>query len=526
MPAQVTSMLGRLSAAIAKFTTAQRTIAIIGLAGLVLGVIAIVTVLGKPAYSPLFTGLEGGDASAIVDQLQSSGVPYELADGGATIMVPEESVYTERIKAASAGLPSSSKGGYALLDEMGVTSSEFQQSITYKRALEGELAATIEGITGVKTASVRLAIPEETVFMSEKGVPTASVFVEMRNGVTLAQSQVEAIVHLTSASIDGMAATDVAVIDAAGTVLSAVGVGMSGTADDRATDYEARVGLAVQAMLDRVAGPGNATVVVAADVNYESAERTEETFSAPIDSLALIESTTKEIRVGAGGNAAGVLGPDNIAVPAEELGDGGSTSEVTNRTNAINKVTESRTIPAGSIERQTVSVALNADVAGALDVDEIAALVSAAAGIDPNRGDEVTVKLVGFSQAGAVEAAEALAAAEAAAEGERTAEIIRTALIAFAIILSIVLGLVFFALRSRRQKREAVDMAALNEILTAPTVPMTFLSQPALRPPAASPPAEPTDVDRQRAEISALAAEDPERAAEYLRGLMDDRQPA
>ncbi|MCY7326815.1 MAG: flagellar M-ring protein FliF, partial [Microbacteriaceae bacterium] len=194
--------------------------------------------------------------------------------------------------------------------------------------------------------------------------------------------------------------------------------------------------------------------------------------------------------------------------------------------NAINKVTESRTIPAGSIERQTVSVALNADVAGTLDVDEIAELVSAAAGIDPNRGDEVTVKLVGFSQAGAIEAAEALAAADAAAGSERSAEIIRTALIAFAIIISIVLGLVFFALRSRRQKREEVDMAALNEILTAPTVPMTFLSQPALRPPPASPPAPQSDVDRQRAEISTLAEKDPERAAEYLRGLMDDRQPA
>jgi len=529
MPAQLTSALRRLGGKAKAFSLAQRTIAIIGIAVLALGIVALGTVLTRPALTPLFTGLDAADANAIVEQLRADSIPYELTDGGATIMVPEQDVYNERIKAASAGLPQSDNGGYSLLDDMGVTSSEFQQSVTYKRALEGELAATIAGIKGVKTASVRLAIPEDTVFVAEKTTPTASVFVETKNGVVLSSSQVDAIVHLTSASIDGMAATDVAVIDAAGTVLSAVGVGTSGSSDDRATAYESRVRLAVQAMLDRVAGPGNATVAVAADINYESAERTEESFTSPIDTPALNETVTRQSQGGAAGVAAGVLGPDNIAVPGE-AGDGVSVSEATNRTNAVNKVTESRTIPAGSIDRQTVSVALNAATAGDLDVDDIAALVSSAAGIDANRGDEVTIEVMNFNQAGAVQAAEALAAAELAESAARTAEIVRTGIITAGVVISIVLGLIFFALRSRRQKREDVDIDRLQEILTAPTVPITFLApsplglDPAV--PPRSEPAEATDLDRQRADISTLADSDPERTAEYLRSMMDDRQRA
>ena len=290
MPAQVTSAFRRFGRALREFTVAQRTVALIGVAVLVLGIAALTMWAGKPAFTPLFSGLSGSDASTIVDQLRTDGVPYELSDGGATILVPEKSVDDERLKAAAAGLPTSSTGGYALLDKMGVTASEFQQSVTYKRALEGELAATIEALDGVRTASVRLAIPEESVFVEEANDPTASVFIETESGVTLAGEQVEAIVHLTSASIDGMAPSDVAVVDAGGSVLSAVGVGATGSADKQSSVYEERVRGSVQSMLDKIVGPGNASVIVAADMSYESAERVEETFTAPEDSPALNES--------------------------------------------------------------------------------------------------------------------------------------------------------------------------------------------------------------------------------------------
>ncbi len=526
MPAPVASALRRLSDTVRGFTIAQRTIALIGVAVLVLGIVALGSWMVRPVFTPLFSGLEAADASSIVEQLRTDGVAYELSDGGSTILVPEENVYDQRLKAAAAGLPGSSSGGYALLDDMGVTSSEFQQSITYKRALEGELAATISALKGVRTASVRLAIPEETVFVSEKSNPTASVFVETENGFTLSSGQVQAIVHLTSASIDGMKPVDVAVIDAEGTVLSAVGVGANGSDDDRAAAYEDRVRSAVQTMLDQVAGPGNATVVVAADINHESAERLEESFESPEEALALNESSIRESQGGADDFAAGILGPDNIAVPDDAAEDGVFLSESLVRNNAINKVTESRVIPAGAINRQTVSVALNGAAAAALDVNEISALVAAAAGIDEQRGDAVTVEVVNFNQAGAQEAAEALAAAEKAAENERLGALIRTAIITVGVVLLIALALLLYARRSRKQDRESLDVGKLNEILTAPTVPMSLTNIVPLELSPSSVPPESTDMDRKRADIRALADNDPEKTAEYLRGLMDERQDA
>lgn len=526
MPAQVSTALRRFVDAIREFTIAQRTIALIGVAMLVLGAAGLGLWLSRPSYTPLFTGLAAADASTIVEQLRSDNVPYELTSGGATILVPEEAVYEQRLKAASAGLPSSSTGGYSLLDDMGVTSSEFQQSVTYKRALEGELASTVAALKGVRTASVRLAIPEDTVFVSQKASPTASVFVETERGVSLSSSQVEAIVHLTSASIEGMKSTDVAVIDAAGTVLSAVGVGASGSTNQQASDYELRVQTAVQSMLDRVVGPGNASVIVAADMSYESAERLEETYTVPEDSPALVEQTDRESYT-QGGDAVqgGVLGPDNIAVPNGGE-DGVYASESTSRNNAVNKVTESRTIPAGAITRQTVSVAVNEEAVAGLTVPAIRELVSAAAGFDAARGDSIAVEVVPFNATGAAAAAEALAAAEAAANADRLMQFATIAVIVAGIALPVIIGLVMFA-RGRRKALDAGELTRLSDILDAPTVPMQ-LRAPAMPTPIEIQPADPAlppanaEADRRRAEIEALAASDPKRTAEYLRGLMDD----
>lgn len=539
MPQQLNSYFARMGATVRGFSIAQRTIAVIGIAVLVLGVVALSTWAAKPAYSPLFSGLSGEDASVIVEQLQTDGVPYELTNGGGTILVPEASVYDQRLKSAAAGLPSSSTGGYSLLDEMGVTSSEFQQSVTYKRALEGELAATVSALDGVQNATVRLAIPEETVFVSEQGEPTASVFIETENGVTLSSDQVQAVTHLTSASIDGMDAANVAVIDSEGNVLSAVGVGATGSADKQASDYEERIQASVQSMLDRVVGPGNATVAVAADMNNESAERVEETFTSPENEPALNESTTTEQYEGNGGPAAGVLGPDNIAVPDGEGGAGTFNMEESTRNNAVNKVTESRMIPAGEIDRQTVSVALDQGAANGLNVEEITALVASAAGINADRGDAVTVEMLPFNNAGAAEAAEALAAAEEARAAELRAQLMETAIITLGVLLVLIIALIIYARKSRRQSREPLDLGELQEIHPAVgpgggTALATGSEFPLIVEPAtASIDAVPMPVlrsgdeamDRKRADIEALAERDPAKTAEYLRSLMDDRQP-
>ena len=521
MPAPVKAGLARLGMIVGSFSIAQRVLALLGIAVLTVGIVALGAWLSKPAYAPLFAGLSGADASAVVEQLRGSNVPYQLSEGGSTVLVPQEVVYEERIKAASAGLPASSTGGYALLDSMGVTTSAFQQSVTYKQAIEGELAKTISSMKGVSAASVQLALPEETVFVSEQQEPTASVFIETVSGTTLSTTQIDAITQLTSAAVEGMDAEGVAVIDADGTVLSAVGVGTSGTTESQAGDYEQRVSSAVQVMLDRIVGSGNATVAVAATISSESAEITSERFEAAAETPPLNESVNTENYAGIDGTEAGVLGPDNIAVPGGAGGDGTYTSEQTVRNNAVDKVTETRTVPAGAVARQTVSVAIDRAAAGDLRLADVRDLVASAAGIDADRGDDLSVQLVDFSTVGAGQAGEALRAAERQADEERLAELIRAGIIAAAVLVPLVIAAIVIA-RRRRPRREPLELEeshphfdVLDMMPAAPPAPALELE-----------PSGPDDGEARRADIARMAEQDPEKTAQLLRAMLDERTHA
>ncbi|MBX3099300.1 MAG: flagellar M-ring protein FliF [Salinibacterium sp.] len=544
MPKEVSAAFGRITHALREFTVGQRTIAIIGVAVVVVGAIALGAWFTRSTYSPLFSGLSGSDASAIVDQLDSAGVPYQLTDGGQTILVPDSEVNAARLKAAAAGLPSLANGGYALLDAMGVTASEFQQSVTYKRAIEGELASTIESIKGVRTASVKLAIPEQSVFVSQKQDPTASVFVDTDSGVHLTADQVQAITHLTAASVDGLTPENVSVVSADGTVLSAVGTGATGSSDQQVSTYEDRVRSAVQSMLDRVVGVGKATVVVAASMNLASGQRVEETFTTPEGGPALQESTTKQDYTGTGtGAGTGVLGADSIAVPTTATGDGTYTNETTNRTNAINKVTETTQIPAGDIERQTVSVAIDKDAATGMTTAMLEGLVAAAAGIDETRGDAVKVELVTFAKVDSGTAASALEEARASELQSSITQIVTTSVpVAGAIIVLIILMSGIRGYRKRRDKQAEKDLGEMTQVrdtlepgqaqaidaaAAAGVLPPT---QPLVAGPSAfadfGPSLDEPGVERMRQEIDNLAASSPERMADHLRTLMDDRSRA
>ncbi|WIB61835.1 flagellar basal-body MS-ring/collar protein FliF [Curtobacterium sp. MCLR17_007] len=554
MPAALQNLFGRLGAYVKGFSAAQRTIAILAVAALVLGGVALASWLGKPSYAPLFTGLAAADASSVTDQLTTDGVPFQLTDGGATILVPQSSVYTERLKAASNGLPSSNEGGYSLLDKMGVTSSEFQQDVTYKRAIEGELAKTISAMDGVQTATVQLAIPEKSVFVSEEKDPTASVFIATKNGTELTSDQVQSIVHLTSAAVEGMQPTDVSVVDAKGQTLSAVGTGATGSGADQAADYDATTSKKIQDLLDTTLGAGNASVVVSATMNQNTGTRTSEAYTTPTTGpVALNESsTTEEYGSGAAGGkgATGVLGPDNIAVPngtasGAANGDGGYKNESATKNNAVDKTTETTQIPSGGVDRQTVSVALNSKAASVqnANLQSINDLVAAAAGADTTRGDQVKVAMMDFDTTTADEAAKALKAQQAADEQEALWSSIRTAGIAVGIALALIALIVFLARRGRRQERESVDVGELDAFGAAFELPLAVdaaagrsgLAAGADAPTVALPTLPhddaPTEVlttdeisaERRRQDIANLAERDPKRTAELLRGLLDDR---
>lgn len=540
MPPALAATLRRFTHTLREFTVGQRTIAIIGLAVLVVGGVALTAWMSKPSYSPLFTSLSPTDAGSITTLLHTDGVPYQLADGGNTILVPQEDVDSERLKAASAGLPSLSSDGYGLLDNLGVTASAFQQTTTYQRALQGELANTIEAMSGVETASVKLAIPAQTVFTSEQAATTASVFVRTQGNGSLSTSQVSAISHLVAASVDNLKPANVSVISANGTLLS--GSGATGAdAGTSASTYESRTQASVQAMLDRVLGAGNSSVVVAADVSNKSGTQVTQTYTMPTNSPAINEQSSSTVYNGSGDSsgATGVLGPDNIAVPtgtstsASGTGSGYATKSST-KNNALNSTTETTNIPAGTVDRQTISVAVNSAAAKGISASAIQKLVDGAAGVNTKRGDQVDVQVLPFSKAGAVQAQAAITSQSGADTQQNIVKIATTGLTVFGILIGLFLLFRFFSSASRRRDSSPIDLGPLgSHQLLQPEPELDLPEYPLLgggnAPPALLPLEAAADLPeyaRIRANIDRMSGADPQRTAEYLRSLMDEKQPA
>jgi flagellar M-ring protein FliF len=534
VPPALTATLRRFTHTLREFTVGQRTIAIIGLAVLVVGGIALTAWMSRPSYSPLFTSLSATDAGSITTLLHTDGVPYQLSDGGSSILVPEQDVDSERLKAASAGLPSLSNDGYGLLDNLGVTASEFQQTTTYQRALQGELANTIEAMSGVQTASVKLAIPDQTVFTSEQAATTASVFVRTQGNGSLSTSQVAAITHLVAASVDNLKPANVSVVSANGTLLSGTG---ATTADGgtSATTYESRTQSSVQAMLDRVLGAGNSTVVVAADLSKNSAKQVTQTYTAPTNAPAVNEQSSSTVYNGSGDatGATGVLGPDNIAVPTDTSTSGsGYTTQSSTKNNAINSTSTTTDIPAGSVDRQTISVAVNKSAAKGITSATVEKLVDGAAGVNTKRGDQVDVQIVQFSKASAAQAQAAISSQSGADTQQNIVKIATTALTVLGILLGIFLLFRFLTSASRRRDSTPIDLGPMDSHpLLSPDPEFELPEYPVLGEGAGQGPlplAAATEIPeyaRMRANIDRLSATDPQRTAEYLRSLMDEKQP-
>src|SRR6476661_7059116 len=239
MKQNLAGMVERARATLSTISLGQKVVIGLLLAGLLLGGFYFVSWITTPAQAPLFSNLASKDASAIVDELNAESVPYTLTDGGQTIMVAKDKVYDLRLTMSGKGLPSSSQGtGYALLDQQGITTSEFQQQVTYQRAIEGELQKTLEALQGVRTAVVHVAIPKDQVFVTDQAKPTASVLLDLAPGTQLPGEQIQAVTNLVSSAIQGMDPTQVTVADSTGQVLSAAGSGVTAAAGDTRSQVE------------------------------------------------------------------------------------------------------------------------------------------------------------------------------------------------------------------------------------------------------------------------------------------------
>lgn len=523
----------KLTSAVGQLTQVQKIAVGAAVVTLLAGVFMFSRTGSTQQMAPIYTDLEASDAASVTEGLTSRGVEYELADGGRTVLVPKEQVYEMRVALSSEGLPSSNEG-YALLDQQGITTSEFRQRIDYQRALEGELAMTLEAIDGVESATVHLALPEESVFVDEPTNPTASVLVASAPSAPISNDQVAAMVHLVASSVKGMKPENVTIADASGNVLASgneTSGGMTGGADGRSditAQMEQDIANELRAMIGRVTGMANVAVSVRADLDLTEREAMSEIYDTSNEETGLVasERVASEVYTGTqAGGETGVLGPDGAVVaPDVEAGGGESSYEKDDaeRTYAINRTVESVRDAPGKVERLHVAVLVDEAVVSEEQVAAIEQLVATASGIDTERGDQVVVTRLAFDDAADEAAVEAEAAQAAAIAAENRNSMIQTGAIALIALIAIVLA--FLSTRkARREVSTPIDLEALKSAPVPGAVDIA-VDDPTI---IDVPPINPVHEASKNAldELSALADRKPEDIAQILHSWLADEVP-
>lgn len=388
------------------FTAGQRATLAVAALAVVVGGYLFMQWAAAPSWAPLYTNLEAQDAADVTAELDSMGVGYELRDGGTTIVVDQADVYSTRIELSAQGLPKVGGEGWNLIDDQGLTTSEFRQRVDFQRAMEGELAATIASIDAVETATVHLVIPEDDLFAGDDVHASASVLVQPAANGSLTAGQVQAIVHTVASSVEGMVPEYVTVTDTSGQVLSAPGQEDIAAGEQRVAQrsaYEQDVAESIESLLVPITGAGNARVVVSADLNFDQRESVRESFGEPDSAPVVAEDTSEETYTGTGQPVGGVLGAESTPIEAGAGGDGQYERTDASRTFAVDKVTEQIKAAPGGVRRLSVAVLVNEDAG--VDTAAVTDLVNAAAGLVPDRGDTLEVTAMAFEEAGADAAA-------------------------------------------------------------------------------------------------------------------------
>ena len=368
-------------------------------AGVALALILLLVNPGSGSQALLYSGLETRDAASVAERLDGAGIPYELRDGGSAIYVPAAQVDQARLRVASGGALSFGSVGYEIFDSNdGIGATSFVQNVNARRALEGELARSINAINAVSGARVHLVLPERRLFSREQQEPSASVVISVRG--QLSSGQVSTISNLIATAVPGLSPTRITIADDQGRLLASPSEGDNpgGAAiEERRTGLEAALRQRILDVVEGVVGPGAARVVVTAEVNRESLTETRLEYDPNLQVEVSREVQSEESSEPAGRDGA-VSASENQ--PGAEEPAAGSAEMATSRrsTNVRNfensRTTSTRVVEAGELQRLAVSVVVDERTArgedGSLvfeprtteEMDRIRALVAAAAGMD------------------------------------------------------------------------------------------------------------------------------------------------
>jgi flagellar M-ring protein FliF len=485
------------------------------LAGSALGLVVLLffgmQLAGRPSYTLLTSGIDPAETGKLTAALDEKGVGYELRNNGTALAVEKAQVATARIALAEKGIGASGAGqqpGFELFDKQKLGASDFQQQVTYQRALEGQVSRTIEQVQGVNGASVRLVLPEDQLFEDNQTPATAAVLLAGSSDA-LDPGAVRGIAQLVSSSVKGLKTDKVSITDGSGTLLwprggdgAAGGVASKQAAQAR---YEQQLEGSLTAMLARTVGPDKAEVQVAADVNADQATRDELVYADKGTALST-KTETENLR---GGGATGGAAGTASNIPTYAQGAAGANSNYRRKSEdtnfGVNKTVTRTKVAPGAVNRLDVALMIDKTVPAA-DVAGIQAAVAGAAGIQRTRGDTIAVSRVAFAKIKAP-----------AAPGAGPA-----AMIGYAKYVAAGLGLLAFLIFMSRHLRRREDETLLREPrwlreIEAPTA-LAELERAGT--------ADYALPERQehpaRRQVEELAAREPERVAQQIRTWMRD----
>ncbi len=385
-------------------------------AAAILGLLALL-MLHTPSdhMALLYADLDPREAGQVVELLERQHVPHQLGAGGSQISVPGEQVARVRLLLAKEGLPTGGSIGYEIFDRGdGLTANQFQQELNQARALEGELARTIRGISGVRSVRVHLVLPRREPFARERQEAQASVVLTMAGSMRMDSEGVQAILNLVSSAVPGLRAQNIAVIDSRGNVLSRAGTPTGPAAAAQSTEEirratELRVARAVEEMLERSLGPGRVRAEATVEMDFDQTRETQERF----DPDGQVVRSTQSVN----GNSRSTETAPTVSVqnnlPNADAGREGAGSQEQKQEETTNyEISKTvRTIVREQPQIHRVSLAVLVDGAeekgpdGVLawrprtaeELDRIARLVRTAIGFDEKRGDHVEVVNMRFA---------------------------------------------------------------------------------------------------------------------------------
>lgn len=416
-----------------------RKIALMVAAAAVIALMVGIWMWGQKAeYRVLFSNFSDRDGGAIVASLQQMNVPYKYSEGGSAILVPETMVHDARLKLASQGLPKGGNVGFELMENQKLGVSQFLEQVNFQRALEGELARSIQSLSAVQATRIHLALPKASVFVRDQQKPTASVILSLYPGRMLDSQQVSAIVHLVASSVPELSPKNVTVVDQNGNLLSDTSKQTANGLDPSQLKYvqdlQQDIVKRVESIISPIVGSGNVRAEATADVDFSRSEQAAETYkpNQTADSAAVRSKQNSESQNGSA-SASGVPGaltnqppapatapivnPPVAAAPGAAPGQAAAAPATTSGTShkdatinyEVDKTVRYVQQPMGGIKRLTVAVVINfkrtTDATGKVvmkpltdaEKSQISDLVKEAMGYSKDRGDSLNVVNTQFS---------------------------------------------------------------------------------------------------------------------------------